>query len=194
MRGIEIRDAGEADLAGLNQLEVRSFATDRLSRRSMRRLVASPSASLRVASAADAVLGYHLVLFRRGTSIARLYSIAVAKTARGTGLGRALMADAERLARRRGCRALRLEVRPDNRPAIRLYQHLGYRRVGIYRRYYADGSNALRFEKALARRDESRPGDYDEDRSRCGHDGCHPSMTARLAAIAPAAGVTAAEV
>jgi ribosomal protein S18 acetylase RimI-like enzyme len=33
--------------------------------------------------------------------------------------------------------------------AIRLYEHLGYRRIGEYVRYYADGTDALRFEKPL---------------------------------------------
>jgi ribosomal-protein-alanine N-acetyltransferase len=150
MPDIEIRDAVAADLSGLNRLETSAFTSDRLSPRSFRRLIASPSASLRVAASADAVVGYHLVLFRRGVTVARLYSLAVEVGARGSGLAEALMGDAERLAARRGCRAIRLEVRPDNRPAVRLYQRLGYRPIGTYRRYYADGSDALRFEKSLA--------------------------------------------
>jgi hypothetical protein len=44
---------------------------------------------------------------------------------------------------------LRLEVREDNAGAIRLYQHHGYRRIGRYLNYYADQTDALRFEKRL---------------------------------------------
>ncbi len=149
MKGIKIRDAVAADLAGLNHLERRAFTSDRLSRRSFRRLIASPSASLRVAGRLGTVSGYHLVFFRRGATVARLYSLAVDAAARGSGLAEALVADAERLAARRGCRVLRLEVRPDNRPAIGLYRRLGYQPIGVYRRYYADGSDALRLEKSL---------------------------------------------
>ena len=194
MTGMEIRDAGEADLAGLNQLETQSFAADRLSRRSMRRFLASPSARLRVARAGGAVLGYHLVLFRRGSAVARLYSVAVAKALRGTGLAGRLMADAERFAARRGCAALRLEVRPDNWPAIRLYQRLGYRKIGVHPQYYADKADALRYEKSLGAGDDSSAADGEEDRSPRGIDAHRTPMTASLAPVAPAAGVLAAKV
>jgi len=161
MKGIRIRDAVGADVSGLARLETQAFASDRVSPRSFRRLIASPTASLRVAGRDGAVEGYSLLFFRRGTTVARLYSLAVDATARGSGLADALMADAERFAARRGCRALRLEVRPDNRPAVHLYRRRGYRPIGIYRDYYADGSDALRFERPLgvtagARRRSSR--------------------------------------
>jgi len=151
---MEIRDARLADLAALDRLERRSFATDRLSARSMRRLLSGRTASLRVAAEGSDVVGYHLTLYRRGAGVARLYSIAVAR--RGAGVATALMADAERLALVRGCRSLRLEVRPDNRPAMRLYERLGYGRIGVHRQYYADKSDALRYEKRLAG-DSARP-------------------------------------
>ncbi|MEX0852771.1 MAG: GNAT family N-acetyltransferase [Bauldia sp.] len=193
MTGTEIRDAVEADLAGLNRLEVNSFSADRLSRRSLRRLIGSPSAGLRVAGAADATLGYHLTLFRRGGAVARLYSIAVAEGERGSGLARALMADAERLAARRGSRAVRLEVRCDNQPAIRLYERLGYRRIGVHKRYYADGTDALRFEKTLSAGEEGHAADGDEDRSPRRRHLPRLSPTARVSTLAPTAGVLAAE-
>jgi ribosomal protein S18 acetylase RimI-like enzyme len=147
---IEIRDAVAADLAGLNRLETRAFSGDRLSLRSFRRLMASASASLRIAGPTDSVDGYCLLFFRRGSRVARLYSIAVDASARGSGVAAALMDDAERAAARRGCRAMRLEVRPDNEAALRLYRRCGYRPIGMYRQYYADGSDALRLEKPLA--------------------------------------------
>lgn len=152
MADMEIRDAGEADLAGLCELETRSFASDRLSRRAIRRFLTAAGARLRVAGAGGAVRGYHLVLFRRGSAVARLYSLAVAESVRGSGLAGRLMADAERIASRRRATVLRLEVRPDNRPAIRLYERLGYRKIGVHAQYYADKADALRYEKSLGAR------------------------------------------
>lgn len=149
MPGSDIRDAALPDLAGVLALERRSFSSDRLSARSLRRLVRSPSARLRVASAAGVVAGYYLVLFRKGTSVARLYSIAVDAAARGGGLGAQLLADAEAVAARARRRVLRLEVRENNLPAVRLYERHGYRFIGRYPAYYADGADALRYEKAL---------------------------------------------
>lgn len=150
MPGVEIRDAEDDDLEGLNALEARSFASDRLARRSLRRLMTRKSARLRVAIRRGELHGYHLVLLRKGSRIARLYSIAVDDRHRGAGLGRRLLADAEAVALGSRKNALRLEVREDNLPAIRLYERRGYRQIGRYARYYADKTDALRYEKPLA--------------------------------------------
>ena len=171
MPDFRIRDGRPADLAALCEIETRSFAADRLSRRSFRRLMASPSVRLRVAALGGAVVGYHVVFMRSGSTVARLYSIAVAAAARGRGLGERLLADAERQAKRAGAAVLRLEVRPDNAGAIRLYVQRGFDRIGTYPDYYADGSDAWRFQKALrraGRRGAATAGggpESDEDRS-----------------------------
>src|SRR5688572_8618306 len=118
---MRLRDARPSDLADLGELEVEGFPTDRLSRRSMRRLLNVPSARLRVMAADARLAGYHLTLFRQGSRVARLYSLVVAPEERGKGAAEALLADAEAIAARRGARSLRLEVRHDNARAIRFY-------------------------------------------------------------------------
>jgi ribosomal protein S18 acetylase RimI-like enzyme len=153
---VVIRDAEDKDLSGLEALEARSFASDRMSRRSLRRLIGRDTACLRVAISAGCLVGYYLVLFRHNSLLARLYSIAVDSRSRGAGVGHRLLADAERVAARRGCRALRLEVRVGNRAAIGLYERRAFRRIGRYSRYYADGADALRFQKPLSGRRRSR--------------------------------------
>jgi ribosomal-protein-alanine N-acetyltransferase len=142
-----IRSAGPADIGALIDLENRSFSSDRISRSSLRRLVVSPSAEVIVAASGKAVAGYAVLLYRSGSRVARLYSLAVAPEFRG--LGRQLLAAAERHAATRGSSSLRLEVRHDNPRAINLYERTGYRRFGERAAYYADGATALRFEKAL---------------------------------------------
>jgi ribosomal protein S18 acetylase RimI-like enzyme len=96
------------------------------------------------------LVGYALVLLRRTTTLARLYSLAVAPDFQGGGIGRLLLAAAERRAYDVGCTRLRLEVRPDNPAALQCYRTAGYREVGRRSDYYADHSAALRFEKRLA--------------------------------------------
>ena len=144
-----VRDATPADLDGLVELENRCFDTDRLSRRSFRKLIDSPTAACRVADAAGRIVGYGLLLFRSGTGLARLYSIAVDPDRRGGGLGARLLADCDALAFDRDRIILRLEVRADNAGAIELYRRLGYRAIGRYLHYYADQTDALRLEKRL---------------------------------------------
>ncbi|BCP56048.1 N-acetyltransferase GCN5 [Kaistia sp. 32K] len=145
-----VRPAGAADVDGLLAIEAACFDTDRITRRSFRKLVEAPTAAITVASLPDGRLGgYTLLLFRAGTGMARLYSIAVLPEMRGSGIGTALMAEAERTAFARDRFLLRLEVREDNEGAIALYGRLGYRRIGRYLDYYEDHADALRFEKRL---------------------------------------------
>jgi ribosomal-protein-alanine N-acetyltransferase len=143
----KIRAANLADLGALIDLENRSFSSDRISPLSFRRLVASRSASVLVAAAGALVAGYAVVLRRSGSRIARLYSLAVDPEFHG--LGRELLAAAERSAAAAGCRAMRLEVRGDNLRAVDLYRRADYRQFGEKPGYYADGAAALRFEKPL---------------------------------------------
>ncbi len=144
----DIRPAHADDVDALAAMEIAVFPTDRLSRRSFRRLIASSSAALFVALASSAIVGYAVVLFRSGSRTARLYSIAASNAPRGT--GRALLNAAEQEAAGRGASALRLEVRQDNPRAIALYERSGYQPAGLEASYYADGMAALRFRKPLS--------------------------------------------
>lgn len=153
---VRVRRATAADLPALLALEDDAFAGDRLSRAQYRRHLHSASAALLVAdSPGEGLLGSALVFFRRGSALARLYSIATTPAARGRGVGAALLAAAEQAVRARGGRALRLEVRVDNAAAMRLYERAGYAQIGGYRGYYEDGADAWRYEKPLG---EHRPG------------------------------------
>jgi ribosomal protein S18 acetylase RimI-like enzyme len=150
----DIRTARVSDIDALVAIENAVFAGDRISRRSFRHLAGAKTAAVLVADDAGRVAGYCVVLFRKGNTAARLYSIAVAPGS-GRGQGRILLEAAERAARGRGCRALRLEVRDDNDRARILYERSGYRQTGEVPDYYADGATAFRYEKLLA--DEDRP-------------------------------------
>jgi ribosomal protein S18 acetylase RimI-like enzyme len=78
-----------------------------------------------------------------GLGEAELLRVAVAQGHRRSGIAKRLMAAcSERLAEN-GCTSLRLEVRASNAPAQRLYESLGWRRVGARKAYYGDGEDAL---------------------------------------------------
>ena len=51
--------------------------------------------------------------------------------------------------RRHGAELVVLEVRASNDPALRLYHSLGFERVGLRRRYYHDGEDAVLMTLAL---------------------------------------------
>ena len=149
-----------ADLRALQVLENRAFSGDRLDRRSFARLLKSPNASVIVAAQAKAVCGYALVLFRSGSRVARLYSLAVDPQYRRRRLGSRLLTAAEEAARSRAD-AMRLEVREDNGPAANLYRGSGYRKVKRISRYYEDGGGALRLEKSLSQFERANAGNSD---------------------------------
>jgi ribosomal protein S18 acetylase RimI-like enzyme len=146
---VTVRPAGERDIDALLAIETACFELDRVSRRSFRRFVARGHAAVLLAEADGRPVGYALVLFRAGTVLARLYSVAVLPDAQGLGVGRLLMQAAEAAAVDRDCLLLRLEVRPDNAAAIALYRARGYRAFDRIPDYYEDHSEALRMQKAL---------------------------------------------
>jgi ribosomal protein S18 acetylase RimI-like enzyme len=152
-----VRPARGKDLEALIDLEQRVFATDRLSRASLRRLLASKTARVIVAEVGTRLAGAAVVLFRAHATVARLYSIAVAPPMSGKGVAAVLLAAAERAAAVRKCRCMRLEVHETNAAAIRCYRKSGYRQFGCHAAYYGDGGDALRFEKALIERAKRRP-------------------------------------
>ncbi len=143
------RPAGESDLPTLLALESNSFRSDRISRRSFRRWLRHRDCVFLVFDSGEAVTGYALVTLRRGTRLARLYSLAVATEARGRGVAQALLEAVEQGARETGALYMRLEVATDNEPAIRLYRKLGYTPFGLYEDYYEDHGSALRMEKCI---------------------------------------------
>jgi ribosomal protein S18 acetylase RimI-like enzyme len=153
---VRIRRARPADLDALAMLETR-FPTDRLSRASLRRLLARGRADVWVAEIYGAVVGDAVVCYRRGSRRARLYSIVTNGAHAGRGIGRALLVACEAGAVARGCVRMALEVRPDNEPALRLYRRGGYAAAGVAPAFYEDGAPALRLIKALEPRAGCEP-------------------------------------
>jgi len=139
-----LRPANLEDVDALILLENECFQTDRISRRSFRYFIQRGHSLLILINGKGEALGYVLTTFRRGTSVARIYSIAVACSIRKFGIGRSLLEAAETIALENDCIALRLEVHPDNFKAINLYKKFGYQEFGRYLDYYDDHSDAIR--------------------------------------------------
>jgi len=144
-----------ADLPRLMALENAVFATDRISRRQFRYLLGKALVVKAVDDGpkeepdGEKLLGCLVLLFRRDSRHARIYSLAVAPAARRKGLARRLLAYAETASRRRGLSGIVLEVREDNEAALALYLSAGFRRIGRRLNYYEDSATAARLEKKL---------------------------------------------
>lgn len=144
-----IRHAQHSDVGALLAIENRSFGGDKLSRRSLNHLLKKGNATTLLDESDGTIRGYVLVLYNRGYSLARLYSLVVDRDFRGLGLGLSLLDAAEKDAIENECVIMRLEVRKDNEGAIGLYEKHGYRLFDTVPDYYEDHVEALRFEKNL---------------------------------------------
>jgi ribosomal protein S18 acetylase RimI-like enzyme len=152
---IRIELASSDDWTALCQLEDASFPGDRISARSWRALLVSLSATVTVAressnsGSSGRIVGAAVVLQRAGTSVARLYSIAIAAHMRGRGVSAALLEDATQRMRDAGAAVLRLETRVDNMAAQNLFVRSGFVQRGRKMAYYEDGEDALLYQKSL---------------------------------------------
>lgn len=146
-----LRPALPGDLDALYQLEHVCFDTECFNRRQLAHLLKGANAVTLVATTAqDELLGYGMLLFRRNSQRARLYSFGVRPSARGGGIGRRLLTALEAEAYRRGSALLALEVRVDNRVALGFYRRADFKLVCWLDDYYSDGCAAWQMEKRLA--------------------------------------------
>jgi ribosomal-protein-alanine N-acetyltransferase len=132
-----VRPATVGDLDELAALEAASFPEGPWSRQQLADGLAAAGALWLVGAPSEPeepLLGY--AAFQRAADEAELLRVAVAPAKRRRGLGAALVdAGLERL-RAAGARACFLEVDPGNRPALVLYDRLGFRPVGRRPGYY----------------------------------------------------------
>lgn len=145
-----IRPANLQDIDALVDIENQCFGSDILSRRNFRYLLTKGHANTVLEEQSGRVCGYAMALFSGGTSMARLYSLAVDPALRRQGIGLRLLAAIEQRAQDQECASMRLEVRRDNVPAQNLFRKCGYKQFGVIADYYEDHMDALRCEKSLA--------------------------------------------
>lgn len=145
------RKARLKDIARLHAIELACFEGDRLSRRSFRWMIENGHSELICLDLGKITVGYGLLFYRRGTSLARLYSFAIDPAYQGQGLARKLLVRLEELAQKNHKSAIRLEVRDDNQAAIGLYESLGYKRFRVKLDYYEDHGRALCYQKRIVK-------------------------------------------
>jgi glutathione synthase/RimK-type ligase-like ATP-grasp enzyme/ribosomal protein S18 acetylase RimI-like enzyme len=147
---ILIRYAEHADLDDLVHLENSSFNYDRMTRRSLRHAISSPTGLVVVAENTKGnLVAYAVVFLDRRNFLARLYSIAVSEEVRGLGIGRKLLLDVEQQVTKRGFHRIRLEGQVGPTGPLGFYRRLGYQHVESLPEYYEDGADAERMEKRL---------------------------------------------
>lgn len=145
-----LRTATLDDVDAIMAIETAAFGLTAWTRDTMAREVASEWGRYVVAvDDAHEVVGY--VGLRAVGVEGDIQTIAVGAAARGSGLGRRLLAQAQQDARDRGVQELFLEVREDNAPARALYRSEGFEEIGVRPGYYQpEGVDAISMRKELA--------------------------------------------
>jgi len=146
---VVLRQMTHDDLPVVMDIERTTFPADAWSEAMMRGELADQPRTRHyvVAEVADRVVGY-AGLAAAGDQ-ADVQTIAVLADHRRAGVGTALMNELLTEAARRGAVAVFLEVRADNPPAQAMYERFGFRRLGLRRRYYEDGTDAITMVKDL---------------------------------------------
>ncbi len=70
-------------------------------------------------------------------------TIAVLPEFQGRGIGKKILSEIIKIAKRRGAKSMIFEVRVSNVPALHIYQKFGFKIVGRIKRYYMSGEDAL---------------------------------------------------
>lgn len=86
---------------------------------------------------------------KRGIERGYIAMLAVRKDRRKQGLGTTLVAAAIRAMEERNCEEVTLEAEVSNKPALRLYEHLGFIRDKRLEKYYLNGNDAFRLKLRL---------------------------------------------
>jgi ribosomal-protein-alanine N-acetyltransferase len=105
----------------------------------------------RVVESVGEVAGYGIMSY--GAGEAHILNVCIRQDLRGVGVGRHLMDFLLDRARAAQMQDVFLEVRPSNPTAIRLYERLGFARVGVRKAYYQAASgreDAWVYKLALA--------------------------------------------
>jgi ribosomal-protein-alanine N-acetyltransferase len=144
---VVIRRAQRADVVAIYQME-QFFPSDRMSVATIRRFLQVPSAVVWVAQIEKKIVGSLVLLTRRNSRTARIYSVVVTHAARGRGVAQKLVGAAE-IHVGKDKAFMSLEVRQDNVAARALYRKLGYAEVKTLPGFYEDGSDGLRLSKHL---------------------------------------------
>ena len=135
-----IREAVESDLPAIMPLENACFENDAWDADTMQFEVVAHHTyylgAFDITSAGEALVGFAGLSKIPGNEQADIQTIAVAESARGRGIGKALMLELLKEARRLKAEELFLEVRADNPAAQNLYLKLGFEHIDTRKRYY----------------------------------------------------------
>lgn len=141
---LSIQTANWHDLGQLRQLEQECFGEDSWPLIDLIGVLTMPGVVRLKAVSELQMVGFIAGDPRSGEGVGWITTLGVRKPFRRQGIAQSLLSICEE---QMGMRRVKLCVRRDNDPALKLYELNGYRKVDIWSNYYGQGRDALVLEK-----------------------------------------------
>lgn len=135
---VTVRKLNESDIEDVYKIVLQSFA-DPWTKNSLISSVEADGSVCYIAEVSSITVGFLIAQDISGEI--NLDSIAVNTEYRGKGIAKAMMSALCEYSHLNGCKLITLEVRSANESAIRLYDHFGFKRVGLRKNYYKNPSD-----------------------------------------------------
>jgi len=147
---IKVEDASVKFLDKIYEIEKQCFQREAFTKQQIAYLLTDYNAIGLVARVNGEIAGFAIarVDIGRNTSFGHILTVDVAPAYRRKGIAQKLLQEIETIFREKGIKECRLEVREDNVAALRLYQKLGYKKVGKLEKYYGK-AHGLYLQKTL---------------------------------------------
>ncbi len=137
------------DLQALVNLELIAFDKDRFSPRRIKYLLTKARSTILVLEKHKEIIGAAYLLWRKNRRSGRIYNIVITPNFQGKGYGAKLLVQCELECQRRKWRYISLEVRVDNKSAIKFYKKHGFEIIDKLPNYYEDGTAGWRMKKIV---------------------------------------------
>jgi ribosomal-protein-alanine N-acetyltransferase len=147
---IEIADATIRLLDKLYDIENQCFEQEAFTKIQLSYLITDYNTIGLTALVNGEIAGFAIarVNIRRNMPFGHILTIDVAPEYRRKGIAQKLLREIEDILRERGIKECRLEVRENNTAALKLYQKLGYTKIGKLEKYYGT-AHGLYLKKSL---------------------------------------------
>lgn len=145
-----IEDVSIGHLDRLYEIETECFKKEAFTKGQLLQLLRDYNAIGLVAKVGNDIVGFviGMIYFERKALHGHILTIDVLPAYRRRKIGQRLLEEIEEIFRHKGAKISALEVREDNLGAIRLYEKLGYKKIGELKNYYA-GVHGIYLEKFL---------------------------------------------
>jgi ribosomal-protein-alanine N-acetyltransferase len=147
---VEIGDASAIGLDELYSIEFTCFGKEAFTKQQIAYLLTDYNSIGLTAKIDGEIAGFIIAsIYAEKKSLAgHILTIDVVPQYRRKGVGSSLMKAVEDIFRKKNVRTSHLEVREDNSTAVKLYEKLGYRKIGKLKNYYGN-ANGIYLAKKL---------------------------------------------